>query len=243
MSNELTPHDPQYADIKMAAIVSVPMIGWNPHWGCATEAFRPFNIPIRLGYGAYWHQIMSNMLEDAIDDSLDCVVTLDYDSMFDALDVDRLIGQFANHPKIDALAALQCKRGLEETPLLTAHGQSELEITGDPFRVDTAHFGLTLFRMDALKRMPKPWFIGKPDENGSYRTLGRTDPDIAFWRNWEKAGNSAYVDPGCSIGHLQPMVSVFNEAMKPEHIHVNAWRKVKKDRRIAMLGPQEGDVA
>ena len=95
----------EYADIKIVALTSIPMCGWNPHWGCVAEALRPFQIPIRLAYGAFWHQSMSNMLEDCIADGIDWVLTLDYDSMFSADQLNRLIERFGQSPHIDAMAA------------------------------------------------------------------------------------------------------------------------------------------
>ncbi len=220
----------QYADIKIAGLLSVPRVGWNDHWGCVAEAVRPFQIPLRLGFGAYWHQTMSNMLEDCIDDGIDWVLTLDYDSMFSAEHLDRLIRRFGQCPHIDALAALQCKRGTDEVPLMTT-GTTAVEVNKvnpDPIKVNTAHFGFTLIRLDSLKRVPKPWFVGRADENGSYRTLSRIDPDIAWWHAWAAAGNTAYVDPACAIGHLQPMVACYDDDMKLGHLHVNEYRKVMK---------------
>lgn len=221
---------PEQADapfVKVVAIMSVPMTGWMPHFGCVFESLRPFNMPLRLGYGAYWHQSMSNLLEVALKEGIDWVLTLDYDSLFTAEHLDRLIGVFGQNPNIDALAALQCKRGTEESPLMTVAGASEVDVTGEPIKVDTAHFGLTLIRLDALKRVPMPWFVGRPDENGSYLTERRTDPDITFWRQWQAVGNSAYVDPLCSIGHLQAMVAEFDENFEPRQVHVNDYRKRK----------------
>jgi len=215
-------------DIKIAALMSVPMCGWNPHWGCVSEAVRPFQIPIRLAYGAYWHQSISNLLEDCISDGLDWVLTLDYDSMFTAEHLDRLIGRFGQREDIDALAALQCKRSTDEVPLMTVQGVDEVEINGEPIRADTAHFGLTLIRIDALKKVPLPWFRSVPDPNGSYKTLKRTDADIYFWREWQRAGNTLYVDPQCAIGHLQPLVSEYDAEFKVRHVHVTEWRKANR---------------
>lgn len=220
----------EYQDIKIVALMSVPSVGWNHHWGQVAEALRPFNIPIRLGYGAFWHQTMSNLLEDCIDEGLDWALTLDYDSMLRAYHIDQLLGHFGSRPDMDALAALQCKRSTDEVPLFTAMGLTEIEIKDEPLKVDTAHFGLTLIRLEALKKVPKPWFVSTPDANGSYRTLQRTDADIDFWHKWKKAGNSLYVDLKCGIGHLQPLVSEFGPDGKPRHVHVTDWRKANPVR-------------
>jgi hypothetical protein len=215
----------EYEDIKIVALMSVPTVGWNHHWGQVYGALQPFKIPLRLGFGAFWHQTMSNLLEDCIDDGIDWALTLDFDSMFRAEHVDQLIGHFGTRPDIDAIAALQCKRSTDEVPLMTAEGMTQIELTDEPAKVSTAHFGLTLIRLDALKKMPKPWFLGTPDPEGSYRTDRRLDPDIAFWHKWRETGNSLYVDLKCSIGHLQPLVSEFGPDGKARHVHIVQWRK------------------
>lgn len=217
----------EFADIKIVALMSVPLCGWNPHYGLAGEALKSFGIPLRLAFGAYWHQGMSNLFEDCRDEGIDWILTLDYDSLFVAEHLDRLLGVFGARSDIDALAALQCKRGGDEVPLLTT-GTTEVEITGDPIRVKTAHFGMTLLRVDALKRVPMPWFKSVPGEGGSYRNLDRVDADIFFWHEWERAANTAYVDPRCVIGHLQAMVADFDENYKVRHRHWPAWRKAQR---------------
>lgn len=225
-------------DIKIAAILSCPMVGWNPHYGSVSEALRQFGIPLRIGYGAYWHHTMSNLMEDCVNDELDWILTLDYDTLTDAIDLDRLIGTFGANSHMDALAALQCKRGTDESPLLSVPEVSEIEITGEPIKAFTAHFGMTLFRVEALKRFPMPWFPDKPDPKGSYKTAQRTDADIAFWHGWRDAGNSLYVEPNVIIGHLQPMVAVFDEHMRVKHQHFVDWRKDRADRRAKLVGAQ-----
>lgn len=219
------------ADIKVAAVLSAPTVGWVPHFGCVTAAFTKRGIPLRVGSGAYWHQTIQTLLEQACSDGLDWVITLDYDSMFTADHVERLISVMADSPYIDALAALQVRRGSIECPLLNVgNGQSEVEFHGQPIKVKSAHFGLTFLRCDALRELPKPWFVGKPGPSGSYDNE-RIDADINFWLHWEANGKTCYVDPETRIGHLQPMVAEFHEEMQgdkpflvPRHVHVHEWR-------------------
>jgi hypothetical protein len=54
------------------------------------------------------------------------------------------------------------------------------------------HFGCTVISTAALKRTPKPWFLGKPNDDGEWGE-GRRDDDIYFWENFRKAGNRCYV--------------------------------------------------
>lgn len=218
--------------IRMAAVLSAPTVGWNPHWGCVQEAFHPWGIPIRLGSGAYWHQTMQTLLEEAVRDNLDWVLTLDYDSLFTKHHVQRLIDQMAVSPHIDALAALQVRRGSVECPLLNVgDNRSEVEFNGKPVKVRTAHFGMTMIRVEKLRDLPKPWFLPVPGTTGSYDD-SRIDADINFWLHWKEHGRTVYVDPDCRIGHLQPMVAEFAEEtaadgrpfLVPKHTHVHEWR-------------------
>ena len=96
---------------------------------------------------------------------------------------------------------------------------------GEPIKVDTAHFGLTLIRTAKIAAMPKPWFWGQPDSSGGWGE-DRVDDDIYFWNKWKESGNSIYVAPDCNIGHLELMVSQFKTtgaAIEPEHIYVKDW--------------------
>ena len=76
-----------------------------------------------------------------------------------------------------------------------------------PFKVDSAHFGLTVIDAKKLAEVPKPWFMAEPTDAGEYVDGESTDPDVYFWKKWNHAGNSVWIDPGTSIGHLECVVS------------------------------------
>src|SRR5678815_410200 len=152
--------DGQY--LKIAAMISVPMCGWNPHWGCHSQALRPMNIPCFGAYGAWWDHGISNLMDEHAGNGLDWALTLDNDSMFTAAHVVRLVNTFAQNPHIDALAPLQAKKVMPvegvsyETPILKPlNGSNEVVVSEGPVEVEWAHFGLTLFRMDSFKKMCK----------------------------------------------------------------------------------------
>ena len=131
------------------------------------------------------------------------------------------------NPDIDAIAPLQCKRK-NDTPLLTmADGKTQIEVDGRPFQVETAHFGCTLIRTEAIVKTEKPWFKSEPDKDGGWGE-GRIDDDIWFWRQWKKAGNTVYVAPDVRVGHLQLMVEDFDETMQPRVRTVDDWRNEHK---------------
>lgn len=208
-------------DIKIAAVMSVPRVGWNDHWGCVFSALRAFNIPIRKGTGPFWGQCMQRMYQECLNDGLDWILSIDYDTVFTAKNLDRLMGLFGSNPHIDALAAMQVRRhGC--TPLMSIKGKGGIEVGEEPVKVDTAHFGLTLVRVEALKDLPKPWFCPTPDKNGDWGD-GRTDDDIHFWRQFAKAGKTVYIAPNVGVGHLQLMVSDLDENFEVRHTFVPDW--------------------
>jgi len=208
--------------VKICALMSCPRLGFNDFWGGAMNALRPWGIPIRRFTGAFWGQCLQNGLEELIEEGIDWALTLDYDTLFTSEDFDKLIGHFGQNPEIDAIAALQPKRS-EGTPLMTRKGARDVEVTGAPIKVDSAHFGLTLIRLERLKDIPKPWFVGRPGPDGTWTSDERLDPDIWFWHQWRENGRSLYVAPDVRVGHLEMLVSQFNEDMQQEHISVKEW--------------------
>ena len=138
----------------------------------------------------------------------DYILTVDYDSLFDRDTVEHLLRLAADHPEADAIAPLQMRRG-SDVPLVSVPGEDgkpsrvlhlyELA-TNELVRAATAHFGLTLIKTAALKKMSHPWFLGVPNESGEWGD-GRTDDDSYFWHKWAETGNSLYLAPHVVIGH------------------------------------------
>lgn len=211
-------------DIKILGVMSVPRVGWNDAWMSINRALNPLRIPVETFNGVFWGQCMQRSFEKALNSGVDWLLCIDYDSMITAQHVDQLLGHFGENPEIDALAALQCRRGNEETPLMTAMGKTGIDVDGRPIKVTTAHFGLTLIRTECLRDLPKPWFKAEPDSKGEWGK-DKLDDDIWFWHQWRLAGKTIYVAPDVRIGHLQLMVSEFDEHMQPRHVHVTDWRK------------------
>jgi len=217
----VAPSPEQSVEMKVRAVVGMPRIGWNDSWQSIIDAMKPFNIPIETHQGCFWAQNLQKALERAERDGIDWVITLDYDSVILPMHVARLMEIMGTHPEIDACAALQMRRG-QETALLS-NGTTEQEI-GDlrPIKVNTAHFGLTIIRTECLKSIAKPWFIDVPDNAGGFGGE-HVDADINFWLKWKAAGKSIYVAPDVRIGHLELLVSEFDDDMKPRHFHVSDW--------------------
>lgn len=215
------PEAPENQLIKIKGVMSIPRIGWNDGGAAIESTLRPFGIQCERFNGVFWGQCMQRAFESAVAEGVDWILTFDYDSMPLPKHLNHMLGVFGERSDIDALAPLQMRRG-QEYPLFTQAGTKELEITGEPIKVHTAHFGMTLLRVEALKKLPKPWFVSKPDANGEWGD-DRQDDDIWFWHQWRLAGNTVYVDPEARIGHLELMVSEYDEEMQPKHIHIGDW--------------------
>lgn len=215
--------------VKITAVLSVPRLGFNDAWGCIVDALLPWKIPIRRWTGAYWGQCMQNMLEQCVEDDLDMILTLDYDTLFTAKHFDQLLGAMCRNPKIDAIAALQAHRG-KDTPLMAKEGTKFATVTeGQPLQVDSAHFGMTLLRVPALRKTEKPWMMSQPDKLGSWGAE-RMDADVWFWHQWKKAGNTLFIAPDVRVGHLATMVREFTREMKFQVITVSEWRERETEK-------------
>lgn len=189
-------------------------------------ALRELGIPCTTSQGVYWGQCMQRMFQEAVDADLDWILSIDSDSLFASEQLSLLCDVFAQTPEADAMAALQCRRGAPY-PLMTTGATVDTTIQinrNQPLKVTTAHFGLTLIRVDALKQVPNPWFVSRPEDDGNWGDA-RLDDDIWFWHQWRLAGKSIYVAPQVSIGHLEETVAVFDEDCKPQHLYVHEWRE------------------
>lgn len=209
-------------DMDVVAAMSVPRLGFMDHFYCCFRALLPLNINLRKYTGAFWGQCIERCLMQILEeDRPDAILCMDYDSIFRRDDVVALMRLLAEHPEADAVAALQLHQS-EQRPLFTLEDQQwdrEVKVDRAVFdddltQVRTAHFGLTLLRAEALRKMPHPWFWAQPDDEGTWGDT-RTDADIWFWRQWEKHGNTLYSANRVPIGHAQLLVRWPDINMEP----------------------------
>ena len=214
-------------EVKICCLKTVPRYVANWPTNIINSAFNANGIPIVTSGGVFYGQCMQRMLEEAIAQGIDIAITVDFDSVFRPDQVKRLIDVAVNNDHIDALAALQSRRGAPN-PLFNPDGEFEVgkvcqvEFKGEPLKVSTAHFGLTAIKLDRLKDVPKPWFYSKPGATGEWNE-DRIEDDIWFWRQWANAGRSVYVDSSVSIGHMEEMVSVYDENGNHQMKYPNEW--------------------
>ena len=174
---------------------------------------------------------MTRSIEEAMSEGAEWVLTMDYDTIFDKAQLEELMDLAARHPDVDAIAPIQASR-TRQTPLFTIRGADEKNLAeiqrtdfdAELIPVSTAHFGLTLIRVEAIKKMQKPWFMGKPDPDGRWGE-GRTDDDIYFWHNFEQAGNKLAIACRVAVGHAELMVRWPDENLSPIYQHPSDFYK------------------
>ena len=212
--------------IRLGAYLTLPRYEAVASRSLIEVALRKLKIELTTSQGVFWGQCMQRMFNKAVEDGIDWILSLDSDSLFTAEQLSLLMDTLASNPHIDALAALQCRRGAPYPLLTTGSGIDDqiVEVGQAPFKVTTAHFGLTLIRVDSLKKTKKPWFFGQPSTEGEWDDT-RMDDDIWFWHQWRLAGNNIYIAPQVSIGHLEETVAMFRDDMSPEHMYVHQWRE------------------
>jgi predicted SAM-dependent methyltransferase len=196
---------------KISAVISLPRFGPTAHSNFMYRALGPLGIPVEMQWGCFWEQRLTAAMENLLDNGTEWVLTMDYDTAFSIEDVKALAALMEAHPEADAIAPIQTKRE-EPTalfrPIDPATGKyktGEVDLSdfdGDLTEVGWAHFGLTLIRVSALKKMKRPWFLGVPDAKGSWSDHA-THPDIYFWDNLRASGCRLFVANHVAIGHMQ----------------------------------------
>lgn len=200
----------------VVGIMSAPRFGPIMHYRAAFLALSKCRIPYMIGQGAYWHQVLAELMEKSIQrQDAKYILTLDYDSIFSADEVTELYRLMEAFPEVDCVAGLQMRRTVESQPLfglVDANGKARSQIPADDLGrnllpVSHAHFGLTLFRRESLDKLPRPWFTATPGKGGSWASSSdKVDPDIQFWRDWRNAGLSLYLAPKVPVGHIAEVI-------------------------------------
>ena len=198
-------------EMKVCCLMTAPRYTATFARNTIDTSLRAIGIPLTCSGGVFYGQCMQRMMEEVLEQNeANIIITVDSDTVIVPRDVKQLLNRMASCPEIDALAALQSRRGIKY-PLFTRGSNTEARFEGEPVQVTTAHFGLTAIRVDSLRKIERPYFVGKPNDEGSWGD-GRIDDDIWFWKQWREAGNTVYVDPNVSIGHYEEVVAYFDEA-------------------------------
>lgn len=194
------------------AIQSRPRLGWQDHFGSCLDALYPLGMQLFHRGGAYWGVSMAKAMEDAMATGCEYLLTLDYDTVFRREDVEDLLSLMIANPEADALSSVQQSRAddkilLNVEPTDLGNGQQQQLVSFDQLdqtylKAKCAHFGMTLVRTSALKKLPKPWFQHSYKPDGSYHNY----EDIEFWLKFRDAGLKLFLAPRVVVGHLEVVV-------------------------------------
>ncbi len=215
----------------IVAVMSTGRLAFTENMFCSTTVLMPRHIRLTKNTGAYWGPCLERVLTDVLaeENPPEWVLTLDYDTVFDGYCLDEMCYLMAANPDVDAIAPWQVKReGDDMLTQIAGRGRrsafSREELDRELIEVDTAHFGLTLLRVSALRKLKHPWFIDKPNKDGEWGE-GRLDADINFWHKWRAAGNTLRIASNLSIGHLQLVATWPGRDMVPFHQYVSDFQK------------------
>jgi predicted SAM-dependent methyltransferase len=202
---------PKYPDMKF--VMTMPRLAWTDNMLCVVAAGKELGMDLVKTSGVFYGQCMQRAMNEVVGiDGVKWIVTVDYDSLFDWRDIMRLrnIGEKFN---LDMVAPIQSGRE-RTTPLFTVGGGGDLnkpsistDFLQEPwFECNSMHFGLTLIRVDALKKMAKPWFQSQPEADGEWGE-SRIDDDVWFWKQARAAGLKFGICPSVSIGHIETVAA------------------------------------
>ena len=232
-------------NIKIAAVMTCG------RWGCVrsllqiTNALQGMGIPLIYTQGVFWGQCLTRAVEESMD-NLDYILTIDWDSMLTANDIRQLVFDGVGK-NFDAIIALQVRRG-GQLPLISFGASGEaLFPRGAIIPIATGHFGLSLFKAEIFKGLKKPWFLATASDEGRWNTdSNKVDEDIYFWHNFKESGFQAYCHTGVKIGHLEEMVTCYDDELNVQYVYPQEWleqqNKVKNEeleKRVRANDEQE----
>lgn len=199
---------PQFHQCRdVICVQSLPRLTYSSNHASIAMTLPALGINLHVAGGAYWHHCISQAIrEHMADTELKYVLTNDYDTPMRKEWVLELYDIMEANAWMDSLQGVQVRRETTELMYRVRISPTELRLpmqqdSKEPLlKIATGHFGLTLFRISAFKRLSLPWMHEKPDEEGfwSERAL---HPDIAFWFNMEAAGCECYQDNRLLLPH------------------------------------------
>ncbi len=246
-------------DVSVAAVMSAPRYGNHISRGSVEKSLEELSIPLQVYTGVFWHHVLTDLFMEAVY-THDCewILCFDHDTILAPEHVINLLTHAVKHD-LDALAALQPKRASDDPLFSMISGKFDESI----LQVQTAHFGCTAIKCDALKDVPHPWFWEVPDRDGMWAKRAHTgevhpivatlhdsfanfvtcDADIWFWHNWKWSNKKVYVDCSVRVGHMEELVSYYSGPGKIERVTYGDWMKIQQQAQNASDNDRPEEVA
>jgi len=216
---------------------STPRLGFFHTFDAAYQSLPELGLSLIRGDGVFWGQALEGAMLQAIEKhGAKWLLALDYDSIWKTEDIRRLVALVNAAPgKIDALCPHEWNRQ-KPSPLWTPVKRPDgalatvtlQDVQGsDLFEIGTGHFGCTLLRVEALLRMPHPWFLPSPNDKGRW-DQGKTDDDIYFWRKFRECGGRTFLATKVVLGYLEDIAVWPSETLTPMYQTMIDYRRVGK---------------
>lgn len=214
-------------------VMSAPREGPLIHAACVYDAIAKTGIKYNQAQGVFWHQILTNCIEDRIQENpgrYEYVLTFDYDTVFRPTDLYEL-WLTAKRTDADAIFPLQSKRSAQHA-LFTVKDKNgkfktkidHADLNRNVLPANSGHFGMTLIKIEKLMQLARPWFNDQPNSEGCWRE-GKVDADSSFWLKWREAGNSLFLAPRVRVGHFERFVTYPDDNLQPIHMKVSDWNE------------------
>lgn len=207
------------------AVLSLPRIGFTSMFFSLHKALRAVTVKsvyhgpksdelgpivddlVHCG-GAFWEKYLTAGIERGIAVGGDYLLFADYDSVFTAEDVLKLIDVLNNDQSVSCAFAVQASRH-NDRPLVHI---DKIEYIGEQTQVPLAHFGLTVIRAEVFRYLPRPWLWSMPNPDSlRWDEEGHCDADITFWRVLTEFGHKIVQVNDVQAGHMDLCVKWLTE--------------------------------
>jgi predicted SAM-dependent methyltransferase len=224
------------------AVLSAPRFGPMLHMRVSADAFYRTGVRYIIGQGVYWHQVLCECIESLLADNpeLKYVITCDYDTIFTGIDVLLLYRLMEVFPDADSICGIQNMRQDKKTMLCNLKNEDGTHRTEVPTLellskqltpILSGHFGLTIFRAEALRNHPRPWMVPAPNKDDRWGAH-RRDADMDFWRRWHEQGRKAFMANRVVLGHMEEVIAWPGDELQPVYQLVHEFAKTGKPAEI-----------
>lgn len=184
-------------------VLNQPRLAFTGHEERLLALAQKLNFNVQRCSGAFWDRDMTCATGTAIDaTNPDFLFYSDYDSIFEPDEILKLLDTINSDPTMAAIGVVQPSRH-DDRPLVH---QNDYDYSTPLTKVKFSHFGATIIRREVFDELQQPWFWSIPGKNvdGSWdwRSWGRTDADITFWRHLHLMGFNVYQHNEINIGHI-----------------------------------------
>ena len=233
LSLNLEGYKPERPEVKgVSAVMSVPRYGATAAFDCGYRALLPLAIPLRMGFGVYYSEVITGIIEEVIAEGAEYVLAVDYDTIFHTHQVRELYRLMLANPLADAICATQMRRGMPGALLVVRdeNGEPLANVPRERFdeeliEAQSAHLGLTLIRASALSRLTRPWFQAAPDKDGGWRGEGYVGADVAMWRKFTGEGLRLFQANYVAVGHVEEVIIWPDRELRPLIQEMSEYRK------------------